>query len=134
VDDALRRFLQSRHDVRLAYLYGSRARGQAGPDSDWDIGVLFDPPPEDPLATEQLALDLARALGIPSDRVDLRDLQHADARFLFFVLRDGRCVHARDEADRIDFETRALSKYYDFLPHMEEQDRAQRERFRRASA
>ncbi len=29
------------HGVRLAYLFGSQATGQAGPLSDFDFGVLF---------------------------------------------------------------------------------------------
>jgi len=32
-----------RHGVMLAYLYGSQARGDAGPLSDVDVAVLFIP-------------------------------------------------------------------------------------------
>ena len=32
-----------RHGVLLAYLYGSQARGEAGPLSDVDVAVLFGP-------------------------------------------------------------------------------------------
>ena len=32
-----------RHGVVLAYLYGSQARGDAGPLSDVDVAVLFSP-------------------------------------------------------------------------------------------
>ena len=31
----------SRFEVGALYLYGSRARGTARPDSDWDLGILF---------------------------------------------------------------------------------------------
>jgi predicted nucleotidyltransferase len=30
-------------DVRLIYLFGSRAEGSAGPMSDYDLGVLVEP-------------------------------------------------------------------------------------------
>lgn len=33
--------LAARFEVDALYLYGSRARGTARPDSDWDLGVLF---------------------------------------------------------------------------------------------
>ena len=32
------------HDVSLAYLFGSQAKGNVRPDSDLDIAVLFDNP------------------------------------------------------------------------------------------
>lgn len=31
----------SRFEMDALYLYGSRARGTARPDSDWDLGILF---------------------------------------------------------------------------------------------
>jgi predicted nucleotidyltransferase len=33
--------ITSRFEVDAVYLYGSRARGTARPDSDWDLAVLF---------------------------------------------------------------------------------------------
>ena len=38
--EALRKALRGRKDVRLALLFGSRARGRARPDSDADVAVL----------------------------------------------------------------------------------------------
>jgi predicted nucleotidyltransferase len=34
---------RDQHEVRLAFLFGSRARAGARPDSDFDIAVLLDP-------------------------------------------------------------------------------------------
>jgi len=42
---ALRGLLEDRTDVRLAYLFGSAARGEARPASDLDIGIVFSPVP-----------------------------------------------------------------------------------------
>ena len=40
--DGLARGLRAEPTVRLAYLFGSRARGAARPDSDVDVAVLVD--------------------------------------------------------------------------------------------
>ncbi len=72
------RHVLSRHGVRAEqiFLFGSRARGEAGPDSDWDFYVLV----EGDLAFAQrqqllteIKRDLAR-LHIPND-VILRSAQ-----------------------------------------------------------
>jgi len=41
VRNAIRRTLDARPDVRLAYLFGSAARGELRPRSDLDVAVPF---------------------------------------------------------------------------------------------
>lgn len=41
--------LRGQLEIDAAYLYGSRARGTARPDSDWDLGVVFSTYLDDPL-------------------------------------------------------------------------------------
>jgi len=134
MDEVLRRFFEARPEVRLAYLFGSHARAEATPLSDLDVGVWLDPVPEDPLALARLAVELGRELSMDPDQVDLRELRGASLQFLYNVVRDGRCVFVRDERERVAFESRAVMDYLDFQPKLEEYDRAQRERLRRASA
>lgn len=72
-------------EVRV-FLFGSRARGEAHPASDIDIGVL----PEEPLPRGLLA-ELREALeesAIPQT-VDLVDLSEADPGFRARVLAEG---------------------------------------------
>ena len=53
------------------YLFGSRATGQAGGDSDLDLAVLVEGKLE-PLATWELAQSLAGLVGCDVDLIDLR--------------------------------------------------------------
>ncbi len=92
--DAVRRALHPRHDVRLALVFGSVARGAAGTDSDVDIAV--DAPGVDRLA---LARDLSLTIGREVDVVDLVD---AAFPLLAAIVRDGVVVaeHAAGAAAR----------------------------------
>jgi predicted nucleotidyltransferase len=69
--------------LRLAVLHGSRARADAAEESDWDIGVLADDPP-DLLA---LSATLTGILG--TNEVDVVDLSRMSALLRYRAARDG---------------------------------------------
>lgn len=78
--------LGAHDEVELALLFGSRARGDAGPGSDIDVAVIGRA-----IDTIGLAIVLSDATGLPVDVVDLS----GDPPFalLLAVLRDGIKVH-----------------------------------------
>jgi predicted nucleotidyltransferase len=94
------------------YLFGSVARGDAGPDSDVDVGILFAAEPPATLDAPQFALEseLERRLGRP---VQVVALNRASADLVHRVLRDGRLVLDRDRSARIRFEVRSRNEYFD---------------------
>jgi predicted nucleotidyltransferase len=98
--------------VELLVLHGSRARGDAGPTSDWDLGYLPDPGADvDPAALLDL---LASALG--TDAVDLVDLRRASALLRFRAARDGvALIETRPEAF-LDFRLEAVRFWCDAEP------------------
>ena len=83
----IRQHLAGRTDVRVAMLFGSRARGTARPDSDVDLAV--EAPGVDLLT---LGAELGGALDLEVDVVDL-DYVHAPIPLLEHVIRDGIIVH-----------------------------------------
>jgi hypothetical protein len=105
----------SEEPVLLAYLFGSQARGDAGPLSDVDVAVLFE---EGLVPAEALALrlrlmaSLARAL--EAQRVDVAVLNDAPYLLQHRVIRDGRVLFCRDELTRVRYEFRVLRDYLDF--------------------
>ncbi len=105
-------------NIVCAYLYGSRARGDARPASDVDVAVLFEGP--QPATLDGLRFDLASmledAVGVP---VDLLVLNAAPVDLVHRVLRDGILVCERDRAARVRFEVRARNDYFDLLPILE---------------
>jgi len=70
--------------LELLVLFGSRARGDARPDSDWDFGYVGSPA----LDPDELLAALVSA--IDTDRIDLVDLTRAGGLLRFRAARDGR--------------------------------------------
>ncbi len=91
------------------YLYGSRATGFDGPDSDYDFALIA---PE-PLDRRRL-LDLRDRLidSLPGDPdVDCVDLQRIPLTLAAQVLETGIVLLPGDEAERARVETRLMSMY-----------------------
>lgn len=119
-DDAARARLTAALDtdgVVAATLFGSQARGQAGPLSDVDLAVWLDPE----LSISERhgrRLDLiaaaTRALG--GSQPDLVVLDDATPLLRQRVRRDGRRLLDRQPRMRVRLEARALLEYLDTAP------------------
>jgi len=121
---ALEADLRNATVVDLAYLFGSQAQGRATGTSDLDLAVLTTSPDN---VLRQL-IDLTAQLEAVTDReVDITRLNDAPPRLLVQVLRHGQLLYAADESTRIQFETRARSKYLDMKPHLDAYDKRVRE-------
>lgn len=107
--EGIREVLERRDDVRLAYVFGSVARGRAGRRSDVDVAVLFDGEPA-PRTLDDLTEDLEDAAGRP---VDLVDLAEAPPLLAHQIVSTGRCIVCRHPSERAAFETRTVLRYLD---------------------
>ncbi len=104
--ERIREVLERSPGVRIAYLFGSTARGQDRETSDVDIAVVLDA--SSPLATspheeDRLQEELERAAGRD---VDLTMLDRAPPLLVAEVLREGRVLLCRDEDERAELELR----------------------------
>lgn len=116
IEDHLRAFFRdSARGAVAAYLFGSVARDEAGPDSDVDVAVLFAAEPPATLDAPQFALEaqLERVLG---RSVQVIALNRASPDLVHRVLRDGRLVLEQDASARIRFEVRSRNEYFDMAP------------------
>ncbi len=119
-------------EVVLAYLFGSHARGQAGPLSDIDVAVLLVDGLDDSHAFEKrLALMDHISHHMQTNEVDVLILNEAPLALAYRVLRDGVLIYCRDEARRVGFTARTVSMYLDFKPILERHERAILERARK---
>jgi predicted nucleotidyltransferase len=103
--------------VSLAYLYGSMATGRTGPFSDVDIALLVDEGLS-PLNRLKLMLRVQLELADQADiaDADVRIVNDAPLVFRGRVVSDGILVYARNEQERIDFETSTRLRYFDYQP------------------
>ncbi|MBA2322688.1 MAG: nucleotidyltransferase domain-containing protein, partial [Pseudonocardiales bacterium] len=89
-------------ELRLLVLHGSRARGDHGPESDWDFGVLTNG--EIDLADLVSALTLL----LGTDAVDVVDLRRACALLRFRAARDGIPIVERPDGEFLQFQLEAV--------------------------
>jgi len=120
IETRLREYLTAnaeREGIAAAYLFGSVARGTAGPKSDVDVGILYHEDP--PITLEGLGLglegDLESLLGLP---VQVVVLNRAPVDLTIRVLRDGKLLVDRDRSKRIRFEVKTRFEFWDLEPYL----------------
>jgi predicted nucleotidyltransferase len=95
--------------LRVAYLFGSLARGTEHAGSDVDVAILVDPP----LGARDFGI-LQEALSEAAGReVDLVDLGGAPPLLRFQVISTGERLVVVDDRGRTEFEVRTMRDYMD---------------------
>jgi predicted nucleotidyltransferase len=120
--DKLAEAARGEEDLDLLLLFGSRARGDSHPGSDWDLGFLARPG----FDVDEFLGRAVRLLG--SDHVDLVDLAHASGLLRFRAAGEGRVLFQSEPGcfDRFWFE--AVSFWCDAQPILDAGYRAILER------
>jgi predicted nucleotidyltransferase len=98
LDEVVRRLVEAYRPERV-YLFGSVARGEAGPDSDYDLLLIVpdEAPPE--LRRSRLAYEVLWGTGVAADVLVWTASQfdsraHLPASLPATVLREGKLLHA----------------------------------------
>lgn len=114
--ERVRRAFDAGPKIRFAVLFGSRAKGEARDDSDFDIAWL--PVDRDVELADELALQVAltRTLG---REVDLVRTDRTSTICRMEIARDGQLVYG-DQAAFTRFKVEATIEYLDFEPAFQE--------------
>lgn len=99
--------LSSCSGVKAIYLFGSRARGKAGPLSDIDICVIA------PGVSEKDKIDI---LGYASDKVDVVLFNDLPIIIKARVFREGKPLYVADQKYINGLEWKTTKEYWDFKP------------------
>lgn len=85
-------------NLKLLILFGSRARGEHKPDSDWDFAVLYEERSDrkDISSLLKIYTLLEQALEIPDDKIDVVDLKECSPILAHYVARDGQLLYERE--------------------------------------
>lgn len=97
------------HEVRLAYLFGSHATGEATELSDIDLAVSFDAGVDARQALGELLDALVRELS--TERIDLVLLEETSPPLAYRIVRDGERLLVEDAREDVAFRTRAIMRY-----------------------
>lgn len=119
--------LEPRPEILDAYLFGSRARGDAHSRSDVDVAVYVDDArvSAGPFGYQaDLTTHLMTALG--TNEIDVVVLNGAPPLLYHRVLRDGVRLLSRDLRATTARAGYALSRYFDFLPQLDKMAAARR--------
>ncbi len=114
LERALTAVLERYPDVKLAYLFGSRARGTARTLSDVDVAILLEEDGDRHAVVLELAAELSGAAG--GRHVDVVVLNTAPVALAYRVIRDGRLLLSRDERARVEHWARTVDRYIDMAP------------------
>ena len=112
--EKLREVFQSCPQIKLVYLFGSQARGETGPLSDYDFAVYFDE--KDPKKMFDIKLELMGQLStiLRTDGIDIAILNLSEMpEFKFNVIKEGELIY-EEEPFRVIVEPRILNEYFDF--------------------
>ena len=101
-------------EVKLVYLFGSRANGKVGPMSDYDFAVYLDE--EDSKKRFDIRLELMAKIGriLKTNHVDVVIFNDTEGpEFKYNIIKDGKVIFEK-EPFKILLEPRILSEFFDF--------------------
>ncbi len=108
--EQLREVVETFPGLDALILYGSRARGDASPRSDWDLAYLA----SGALDAGDLHFRVVEVLG--DDRVDLVDLERASGQLRYRAAGDGRTIFERAPRTVEGFRVEAIAYWLDMAP------------------
>lgn len=100
--------------VKLVYLFGSQARDDAGPLSDYDFAVYADSRDKKQLFDLKASLQQELSCHFKTDKVDAAILNLIEAPELkHSIIKEGKIIY-EVEPFRVIVEPRILNEYFDF--------------------
>lgn len=111
--------MAQKYNIDLLVLYGSRVSGKTHQESDYDFGYLSKKTLS--IKTEgKLILDLASALKLPVEKVELVSLRGASPLFLKEVFTTAKVIYARNPIIFDRYKIYALRYFEEFEPYFEQ--------------
>ncbi len=110
----LKSIFRSYDEIKLVYLFGSRARQQYGESSDYDFAVYLDSRDKKRMHDIRLELFAKMSCLLKTDKVDIVILNLAEAPELkYLIIQEGRLIFER-QPFKIIVEPNILNEHFDF--------------------
>ncbi len=88
-------------DIEYLYLFGSQARGEAGPLSDFDFAVKFSTKVKDKFRVKLRLMGELEDI-VKSEKLDLVDIQDTNPLMAFNIVKDGKILYSKNGAEVMD--------------------------------
>ncbi|RPJ00179.1 MAG: hypothetical protein EHM36_14995 [Deltaproteobacteria bacterium] len=118
--EQLRESLQDAKDVFFAYLYGSAAHDPLLSGGDIDIAVYLEPSDTEEYVRKEAKLTALLISKLGTDDIDLRILNVLPLVLQYGILKEGILILSRDDAERVEFETSVMIRFFELKPYLEE--------------
>lgn len=101
-------------NLGLVYFFGSRAKSEAGPLSDYDFAVYFDEKDQKKIFEDKIELQNAISKELKTDNVDIVVLNSAEnLEIKYNIIQEGKLIFEK-EPFKLIVEPRILNEYFDF--------------------
>lgn len=101
-------------EIKLVYLFGSRATGSEGPLSDYDFAIYLDT--KDKTRMHEIKVDMIVSIGrlLKTDRIDVVILNLTGSPDLKYMIIKEGCLIYEKKPFKLIVEPRILNEYFDF--------------------
>jgi len=108
IEDKIKEFCKE-HKAIFVYLFGSFAENRQYPNSDLDIAIYLED--SDEVCLAKINSELSKSL--KTDKVDIIILNKASIFMQFKIIQKGKLIYCHDELNRIRYEAKIMSLYFD---------------------
>ena len=99
--------------IKLAYLFGSRATGNYGPMSDYDFAFYLDEQDEMKRFGIKIDIETALSLFLKTDSIDTVIINDSEMPELKFDIINGKLIYEK-EPYRVMIEPQIMNEFFDF--------------------
>lgn len=124
IQEQLQGFFDEEKSVLFAYVFGSVAQGHTNHESDVDLAVYLDENNVDDMFKKRLSM-IENCQAILKRVTEIIVLNETASILLrFVIIKEGKVIFERDHGERVDFELKTMTEYYDFQPFLEAYNQA----------
>ncbi len=109
----MKSLFKNNKEVELVYLFGSRATGRAGRNSDYDFAILLPPDGKKDYLKKQIFYMQKLEDQLHTSREDVLVLNEAPPRITHQVIKNGTVVFQKSDKTRVAFEVKMENMYLD---------------------
>lgn len=114
------KYFSKKKEVGTVYLFGSQIKGGARESSDIDLGILFAKLRKKSILSFPEASYSSGLSEILGKKVEVIDLGRTRIDFAHRVITEAKLLLSNSEEERIKFEEKILSLYFDLKPALDE--------------